>query len=350
MYEATDALKLLHQRAFGCGHLMHEECLSYLQKEIASIHPIANQAPYSLIGNGLCRLHLAHPQVHALPPAWIFAMMQATQAGFTPKKESFMQEVQWLQALSAEGKTPFSQEELQRFWQAYDQENCPPFRHSEAYRKANAPAYRVVSTDFAILLPLLAHLNTNSSVAVVVMDGDCGAGKTTLANRLASVLSLAHIPLDDFFLPPTLRNDERLSMPGGNVDYERFAQEVLVPLSAQQPFTYQAFSCQTHGMTPKTVATAPLYLLEGSYALHPYFDEFYDALQATKVFVEVDNSTQKQRLQLRNPALYPRFEAEWIPLEKKYQKAYDTGKKADIILHSLPWYTHSITREKVELL
>ena len=66
---------------------------------------------------------------------------------------------------------------------------------------------------------------------VIAIDGKCATGKTTLAARLASGLDADVIHMDDFFLPPAKRTQQRLSEPGGNVDYERFMEEVLLQLS-----------------------------------------------------------------------------------------------------------------------
>ena len=61
----------------------------------------------------------------------------------------------------------------------------------------------------------------------VAIDGGSASGKTTLANRLGQELGCPVVHMDDFFLPPMLRSDDRLNQPGGNVHYERFAAEVL---------------------------------------------------------------------------------------------------------------------------
>ena len=53
--------------------------------------------------------------------------------------------------------------------------------------------------------------------AVIAIDGMAASGKSTLAARLAEELDGCVIHMDDFFLPPELRTQERLSSPGGNV-------------------------------------------------------------------------------------------------------------------------------------
>ena len=71
-------------------------------------------------------------------------------------------------------------------------------------------------------------------VSVIALDGRAAAGKSTLAAALAETLQAAVIHMDDFFLPPALRTPQRLDRPGGNIHYERFAEEVLPRLRGGQ--------------------------------------------------------------------------------------------------------------------
>ena len=66
----------------------------------------------------------------------------------------------------------------------------------------------------------------SDSPFIIAIDGRAASGKSTLAQQLGELLDADVIHMDDFFLPPSLRTKERLSEPGGNVHYERFAEEV----------------------------------------------------------------------------------------------------------------------------
>jgi uridine kinase len=158
---------------------------------------------------------------------------------------------------------------------------------------------------------------------VLVIDGDCAAGKTTLAAQIAARLSCSVFHMDDFFLPPALRTAERLAEAGGNVDYERFVSQVLKPLLDNKPFSYGAYSCQTGATRYHAVTPGETVIIEGSYALHPHFLATYQALNAVKVFLRVQPEEQLRRILARNGALLlARFREEWIPMEKRYYQAY----------------------------
>ena len=142
--------------------------------------------------------------------------------------------------------------------------------------------------------------------------------------------------MDEFFLPPELRTPERLNQPGGNIHYERFLSEVLPGLIAGRAFSYGSFDCH-HGVTrPVFLPQSPVRIVEGSYALHPRFEESYRAADALTVFLCVSPAEQLRRIEKRSPALLERFREVWIPLENSYFQAYDIQSRARIRLKSMP--------------
>ena len=150
---------------------------------------------------------------------------------------------------------------------------------------------------------------------LIAIDGSCTAGKTTLAAALEKVYDCNVFRMDDFFLRPEQRTGERLAEAGGNVDYERFREEVLQPLQTGEAFSYRPYDCST-GMLKDPVAVTPkrINIIEGTYSHHPYFGEPYDL----KVFLQVSEEVCRQRI-LRRPAfLHRRFFEQWIPMEQQY--------------------------------
>ena len=120
-------------------------------------------------------------------------------------------------------------------------------------------------------------LLAQNGAAIVAIDGKCTAGKTTLAAGLAEMLDCNVLHMDDFFLRPEQRTPERYSQPGGNVDYERFREEVLLPLKAGKAFSYRPFDCSTFTLSaPVAVTPKKLNIVEGTYCLHPYLDYVYN--------------------------------------------------------------------------
>jgi uridine kinase len=134
--------------------------------------------------------------------------------------------------------------------------------------------------------------------------------------------------MDSFFLRPEQRTAERLAQPGGNIDYERFSEEVLEPLKSGEPFVYRPYDCSTMELVePVSVSSKPLAVVEGVYSLHPRFDGVYDI----SVFLSLDKAEQLRRLTERNPNLLERFVNEWIPMEDKYFKHFRIPEKCDFV-------------------
>lgn len=165
---------------------------------------------------------------------------------------------------------------------------------------------------------------------VVAIDGPCGGGKSTLAAAVSHRFPDSFvIHVDDFFLQPHQRTALRLAAPGGNLDRERLKQTVLDHLRTGSAFPAERFDCQSGEMLPFQVPSAKLYIVEGSYSLHPDLRSAYDL----KVFLDATRKTQLERL--RNRVKDDRlqdFVEKWIPLEDAYFDCCKVREAADLIL------------------
>ena len=201
--------------------------------------------------------------------------------------------------------------------------------------------------EFGIAERAIDALLAQNKRAVVAIDGRCGAGKSTLANAVAQIYSADIIHMDDFFLSAELRTKERLSSPGGNVHYERFFDEVVLPLNHGGSFSYRVFDCTKMDFSSyRTVNANGLILIEGAYSHHPYFaaalgHEPYNL----RVFMDISPTLQRERIIARGGGeAYQSFERMWIPLEEAYIGAYDIKGKAGLVLLSPLSPTHACCR------
>ena len=173
------------------------------------------------------------------------------------------------------------------------------------------------------------ELMAGKEQVIVAIDGNCTAGKTTLAGQLAEIYDCNIFHMDDFFLRPEQRTLARYGEIGGNVDCERFREEVLLPLKSGKAFSYRPFDCGTFELTdPVFVIPKKLNIIEGTYSLHPYFGEIYDL----KVFLTVTPELQQQRILQRPPFLHKRFFEEWIPMEQRYFYGFNIQAQCDILI------------------
>lgn len=181
------------------------------------------------------------------------------------------------------------------------------------------------------LLPVRAALREllkSEKQVVAAFDGRSASGKTTAAEWLAQQLGGEVIHMDDFFLPVELRTAERLAQPGGNVHYERFADEVIAGLERGGGFQYRRFDCSIKDYNGTIDAGEKrLIIVEGAYSLHPVYGHYYDLA----VFFHIDPEEQKRRILARNgTVMLDGFTQRWIPMEEKYIAAYDIESRCDI--------------------
>ena len=179
---------------------------------------------------------------------------------------------------------------------------------------------------------VMQHINyflERSDRLLVAIEGSCTSGKTTLAAQLREVYDCNVFHMDEFFLRPEQRTAARYAEVGGNVDYERFYEEILLPLRSGAAFSYRPFNCKTRTLSPAvSVPAKKLNIIEGSYSLHPYFRDPYDL----KILLTVTPDLQRQRILERPQHLQESFFTKWIPLENTYLEAFRISEKADIIL------------------
>ena len=213
---------------------------------------------------------------------------------------------------------------------AYRAAGCPAVHHSERYRHAYRPAYRLVpeaANAFLSLFQRIDALLAEKPFVRVAIDGNCAAGKSTLGALLREVYGANLFHMDDYFLPFACKTPERLAEPGGNVDYERFREEVAgrEPGSA---IRWRPFDCAAQALGAwQTAGPKPLTVVEGSYSLHPTLRSAYDL----KVFLAIDPERQSARILARNGAeKHRRFIEEWIPLENAYFSALDIRSLCDL--------------------
>lgn len=186
----------------------------------------------------------------------------------------------------------------------------------------------LVTTNLDMLASKINELLGKKNFIVIAIDGMCGSGKSYLANKLALEFNANLINVDDFYLPNNLRTKERFDEPGGNIDYVRFKNEVIDHLS-DNDFSYHKYNCKNDAFYEVVkVNRKPIYIIEDSYSLHPYFKKYYDF----SIFVSSSKIVQYNRLLMREGVEnIDNFVNLWIPLENKYFDFYKISDHVDVI-------------------
>ena len=185
-----------------------------------------------------------------------------------------------------------------------------------------------------ILTPLfeLIDKKLEDGRVILAIDGRSAGGKTTLGTILKNKYNCTVLHTDDFFLQPHQRTDERLSETGGNLDRERFLEEVLLPLSRNETFNYRRFDCSAFTFEePVIITPGKLTVIEGAYSMHPDLAPFYTA----SAFIDVSPEMQKERIIKRNPPHSANlFFTKWIPMENRFIEEMQINQKCDIIIEN----------------
>ena len=317
--QPQDLAKLCYQAAFGAEHLLTDVRAAEraFYKEFDGVFA-SGEPLFEPIAAETVRVNLAAWKAQGMDGAWLWYLFSHSAVPLGMRESLCEEYVRRAMAL-----VPAAADYLAD----YLRRGMPALHHSDVYRAKEKPAYRLVNGVFAPLFPILAAVAAKQP-RVIAMDGRAAACKSTYAAYLAELLGAPIVQMDDFFLPPALRTEERLAEAGGNVHYERFAAEVLPNLG--RGFTYRIFDCSVMALRgEKQIPAAKTVIVEGAYSMHPRFGDYADLT----VFFDVDPCTQMRRIEARNGAeTAERFRTRWIPMEEAYHRAFAAKERADLVV------------------
>ncbi len=335
--ELQDVLKMLYQNEFGPKHIAENEieCFKSLSKELQSIEYSEAEELFEDIGYGALRLNLkAIPKNTDLN--YINKIIIKSADEFCGTNERLVIKLGLLVVMAENKEIPFEIERVRKETNAFAKNGFKPVSHSDIYKQCYNPSYRVISKKYRTLVEAvigLRKLDTSKKHVIINIDGKSASGKTTLANDLASLLGAEVVHCDDFFLPPELRTEERLSEIGGNIHYERLKSEVIDNLKKPKVISYKAFDCQQGTYKENRFLMNKKYVIvEGAYSSHPYLENYSDF----KIFLKLDKEAQRERILKRNgEKMLERFINEWIPKEEGYFEKFKIEEISDLIIRSV---------------
>lgn len=330
--EIQDIFKFLYQSSFGCEHMcgQYDRVFSLLKEEQNADLPTKSPLIEELDGD-YCRISTK-----------IFKKGLATNTlaklfMLSAKKEEnglnlLKEKLDIAKSLVLSGQLPLNSEDFLKQLSVWESKGFSPIHHSAVFKENYHPSYRVVSKTLLPFLPLFLEIDTRlqSDRLILAIEGGSASGKTTLSALLEEIYNCTVFHMDDFFLQPEQRTEKRLSTPGGNIDYERFLKEILIPLGENEAITYCPFNCSSMSLEPPiTLKPERLCVIEGAYSMHPALKSNYDL----SVFLDISPSLQRSRILNRNtPAFAKRFFEEWIPLEELYFKELNVKNSCDLLI------------------
>ena len=334
LMQPQDCVKLFYQSRMGCGHFLSgsSQVQARLQKEYQTC-PHTGQLLFESLGHDYCRLHLSafdasELSLETLGNLFVYSSQQPS-AGENALKEDLLM----FDTMVRSKEVPFALSHWESFLSQYQSAGFPAISHSDTYRQAYHPSYRVlhrICRDYWPVLAAVDQLMRKKGGGIIAIDGGSGTGKSRLASFLSAIFPAAVIHMDDFFLQGFQRTPQRLAEPGGNLDYERFADQVVCPLRAGKPFSYEIFDCTCGKLSGvRAVGDSPIRIVEGVYSLHPQWSGLFDL----KIFLSADLPVRLSRIEKRSGQfLLQKFQEEWIPKEDLYFDTFSIPDQADIVV------------------
>nr|WP_300788194.1 uridine kinase [uncultured Acetatifactor sp.] len=182
---------------------------------------------------------------------------------------------------------------------------------------------------FAPVLAQVKRLADEGKPVAIAIDGRCGSGKTWLSGLIGDRFPCNILHMDDFYLPFGRRAQGWEAVPGGNMDFRRLRDELLIPIRAGEAAVYRAYLCPEDRFgEARLLPVRNLTVVEGSYSRHPSVGEAYDLT----IFLTCSREVQRRRLAQREGSRYAAFKERWIPMEENYFRCFDVEGTSHMVV------------------
>ncbi|MDQ2716828.1 MAG: uridine kinase [Chloroflexota bacterium] len=188
---------------------------------------------------------------------------------------------------------------------------------------------------FDTLNAQLDSLPRKRSTFLLGIDGLGGSGKSVFAQALKrNRADVTVVQMDDFFLPSSQRplNDPYTKPIGGDFDWQRIYEQVLVPLSQNKEGRYQRYDWGSDTLAEEhTVVPGGMVIVEGVYSTRNELASIYDF----KVWVECPRDVRLARGLARDgEEAREVWENDWMVAEDRYVEAHRSHRRADLVIDS----------------
>ena len=146
LIQPCDAVKLIYQSEFLGGHMIKspEQSLLRLIEEFNHVEKIPGMELFEYIGSGVSRVNLAALDPKKYPLETLNRDFCESANMRHGNVENFMEKLGILLSEFPQFGFNFSESELREYLKKYREAGFPAVSHSDEYRQAYKPAYRVV--------------------------------------------------------------------------------------------------------------------------------------------------------------------------------------------------------------
>ena len=146
--EVADIFKFIFQSAFGCEHLVssEERALNYIKEELKRVSADESPRIDKLDGN-YSRVYLSCLNDEVTPE--VMAKYFCLSAKIEPDgKEKLLEKIAVARELILDGTIALSLSDFDELHERWREAGYPAIHHSEAFREAYHPAYRVIANEY----------------------------------------------------------------------------------------------------------------------------------------------------------------------------------------------------------
>ena len=141
-----DVIKLCYQAVFGAEHLLFNISTAkiYFDHEFDSVEAIDGEL-CEMISDDVCRVNLAVAKAKGIDRDLIFnAFVSSAKIG-QGENDRFIGFLEEAEEIVRSGICNFSLDEWREFLEKYKDAGMPAVHHSQRYRDAEKPSYRIVN-------------------------------------------------------------------------------------------------------------------------------------------------------------------------------------------------------------
>lgn len=141
-----DVVKLCYQAVFGAEHLLFNisTAKGYFDHEFDSVEAIDGEL-CEMISDDVCRVNLAVAKAKGIDRELIFnAFVSSAKIG-QGENDRFIGFLEEAEEIVMSGICNFSLDEWREFLEKYKDAGMPAVHHSQRYRDAEKPSYRIVN-------------------------------------------------------------------------------------------------------------------------------------------------------------------------------------------------------------